>query len=443
MTDHDRYPLLTDAGRRMLLRLREHPHAPRYNFPGGERLTADGLAQVRRYAERQRTQRHGWTADASPAWLADFLAACRRDVPAYRRRPDWSDDLRLIRSIGRDDLAAAPWDFVPDGCPVDELIVYSTSGTTGSRLVYPAHPVLPNRYLPLYETALAAAGVRLDGGPDRVGIVHVCAQAKTITSCSVMSYLGEAGFAKVNLHGDDWRDPGDAARFLDDLQAEVYTGDPFAFAELAARPTRHRPKALLSGATTLLPGLRDELRGRFGCPVIDVYSMNESGPVGFSLGDGFEVLPHDLYVEVLDATDRPCAPGERGEVTLTGGLNPYLPLVRYRTGDHAALAFDGPLPRLVGLEGRTPVVFMRSDGRRLNSLDATTALAALPLPFFALHQAADGSLTLRTRGEAEVLAKADAALRGLFGDVLVTVQRVPDAVAWGGKRIQYTRDDTP
>lgn len=441
MTEQDRYPLLTDAGRRMLLRLREHPHAPRYNFPGGERLTADGLAQVRRYAERQRTQRLGWTATTRPGWLADFLAACRRDVPAYRRRTDWGD-LGQIPPIVRDDLAAAPWDFVPDGCPVEELIVYATSGTTGSRLVYPAHPVLPNRYLPLYETALAATGVRLDGGPDQVSIVHVCAQAKTVTSCSVMSYLGQAGFAKVNLHGDDWRDPGDAARFLDDVQAEVYTGDPFAFAELAALPTRHRPRALLSGATTLLPGLRDELRGRFGCPVIDVYSMNESGPVGFSLGDGFEVLPHDLYVEILDAADVPCPPGERGEVTLTGGLNPYLPLVRYRTGDHAALAFDGPLPRLVGLEGRTPVVFLRGDGRRLNSLDATTALAALPLPFFALHQAADGALTLRTRGTSEVLAKAEATLRGLFGDVPLTVVWVPDAVAWSGKRIQYTRAGT-
>jgi len=30
---------------------------------------------------------------------------------------------------------------------------------------------------------------------------------------------------------------------------------------------------------TLLPGLRQRLERRFGCPVLDIYSMNEAGPV--------------------------------------------------------------------------------------------------------------------------------------------------------------------
>jgi phenylacetate-CoA ligase len=373
--------------------------------------------------------------------VGEFVDRCRREVPAYRRRLDWSDDLRAIPSISRADLAAAPWDFVPDGCPVEELIVYNTSGTTASRIVYPAHPVVPARYLPLYEVALAAHGVRIDGGARRVSIVHVAAQLRTFTSATVMSYFREAGFAKINLSGDEWRDPGDAVSFLDDVRAEVYTGDPFAFAELSRLPTRHRPKALLSGATTLLPGLRAELAERFGCPVIDVYSLNESGPVAFSTAGGMEVLPHDLFVEILDDADQPCPPGVRGEITLTGGLNPYLPLVRYRTGDHAALDFDGPLPRLGGLEGRAPVAFVRADGRRVNSIDVSTALAGLPLPFFGLHQAGDGSLLLRTRGDDVILARAALALRGVFGEgVRLTVERVPDSVAWSGKQVQYTRE---
>jgi phenylacetate-CoA ligase len=368
-----------------------------------------------------------------------FVARCRATVPAYRHRLGWGDDLRAIPSIDRNDLAAAPWDFVPDDLPADELIVYSTSGTTNRRIVYPSHPLVPVRYLPLYEIALAAHGVRIEGGAGRVSIVHVAAQVRTFTSATVMSYFGEAGFAKINLHSDEWRVPDDAVRFLDDVQAEVYTGDPFAFAELARLPTHHRPRALLSGATTLLPGLRTELTERFGCPVIDIYSLNEVGPVAFSVAGGLEVLPHDLYVEILNAADRPCAPGVRGEVTVTGGINPYLPLVRYRTGDHAALDFTGPLPRLVGLEGRSPVVFTAARGRRVNSVDVTATLAPFALPCFALHQDAAGALTLRTRGDGATLAGVAATLRSLFGGGPVTVERVPDAAAWSGKLVQYTR----
>lgn len=440
LSEQDRYPLLTEAGAQMLRHLREHPHAPRYNYPGAERLSAAQLEQVRDYARRAKTERHGWRAGEQPAWVGPFLTRCRAQVPAYRRRLDWSDDLHGIASIDRDDLARAPWDFVPDDCPADELIVYSTSGTTNRRIVYPAHPVVPVRYLPLYEVALAAHGVRIAGGAGRVSLVHVAAQVTTFTSATVMSYFGEAGFAKINLHGDEWRDPADAVRFLDDVRAEVYTGDPFAFAELARLPTRHRPHALLSGATTLLPGLRAELTERFGCPVIDVYSLNESGPVAFSTPEGMEVLPHDLYVEILDAADRPCPPGVRGEVTLTGGVNPYLPQVRYRTGDHATLDFSGPLPRLVGLEGRAPVVFM-AGGRRINSVDVTALLAPFALPCFALHQAGD-VLLLRTRVDEDTLARVAAALRALFGDMPLTVERVPDSAAWSGKLVQYTRAES-
>jgi phenylacetate-CoA ligase len=187
--------------------------------------------------------------------------------------------------------------------------------------------------------------------------------------------------------------------------------------------------------------LRAELAERFGCPVIDVYSLNESGPVAFSVAAGLEILPHDLFVEILDDADNPCPPGVRGEVTLTGGVNPYLPLVRYRTGDHAALDFDGPLPRLIGLEGRAPVVFAHADGKRINSIDVTATLGSLALPFFALHQASDGALTFRTRADDSILTKAKEALRGLFGEIPLTVERVPPEVAWSGKLVQYTRDE--
>src|SRR5262245_2438002 len=239
----------------MLLRLREHPHAPRFNHPGGERLDAPALARVRSYAEELKTGRVGWRPGELPDWLWRFVEFCRRDVPFFRRRPDWSDDFFALPPTTRADLRREPWSFVPDSADLTDLVVYTTSGTTGSRLAVLSHPEVPNRYLPLMQTALAANGVRLEGGP-RVSIVHVCAQSQTFTLASVMSYLDFAGFAKVNLNPAEWRDPHDRVRFLEDCDAELYTGDPFAFSELAKLPLRVRPKALLSAAAALLPGLR-------------------------------------------------------------------------------------------------------------------------------------------------------------------------------------------
>jgi phenylacetate-CoA ligase len=440
LTEEQRFPLLTPSGRRVLRRLQEHPHAPRYNFRAGERLTAEGLARVRAYGEGLRTQGIGWQVGELPPWLPPFVAFCRREVPFYRRWLDWPNDFVSLPTTDRDDLHREPWAFVPDSADLTDLIVYNTSGTSGTRLRILSHPEVSSRYLPLMATALATHGVHLEGG-ERVSIIHVCAQKQTYVFCSVTSFLDFAGFAKINLNPDDWRDPGDRVRFLDDCDAELYTGDPFAFSELMKLPLRTRPRALISAATTLLPGLWRQLEEHFGCPVLDVYSLNESGPVAFARGGPHEILPPDLYVEVLDEEGKPCAPGTRGEIVLTGGHNPFLPLLRYRTADHAALDCSGPRPVLVGLEGRSPTIFRTAAGQCFGNIDVTNALKDLPLPFFALHQKADGSLIFRTRCDDQTRIAAEQALCDLFGaGQSLTVEMVPEAVPWSGKTIQYTSD---
>jgi phenylacetate-CoA ligase len=439
LADDRLFPLMTDASRRLLKRLREHPHAPRYNWRTGERLTAAGLENVRSYAQRQQTDRSGWRFGQVPAWLPVFVQMCRHDVPFHRQRTDWSDDFFSLPTIDRESLRLYPWALVPDGLPIEDLIVYTTSGTTGDRLQVLSHPEVPSRYLPLLQFVLATRNITLEGG-DRISIVQVCAQKETNVMSSVSSYLGGAGFAKVNLRPEDWHDPLDAMRFIDDCDPEIYTGDPFAFVELMKLPLRTRPKAIVSSATMLLPGLRHALESHFGCPVIDFYSLNESGPVAFAHGEGHEILPHNLYVEILDLQGRACSPGKRGEIVVTGGVNPYLPLLRYRTGDHAAMDFSGAMPRLIEFQGRRPTIFYNAAGETFNSVDVTATLKNLPLSFFALHQLADRSLLLRTCCDAYIQASAVALLQSLFGPGIdIRVEQASDA-AWAGKPIHYTSD---
>jgi phenylacetate-CoA ligase len=438
LTEADRFPLLTERSRTMLRRLQQHPHAPRWTYPCGERLDARGLADVQAFAARQNTERRGWKPGQPPDWVADFIERCRRDVPFYRTRLERDP----LATCNREDLRREPWAFVPDSADLSDLIVYRTSGTTGNLLHIPAHPVAPARYLPLFQSAVAAHGISLLGG-ERVSLIQVAAQVRTYTFASISSYLDGAGYAKINLDPADWAAPDNRAKFFDDCAPEIVTSDPFALEQLASLPLRVRPKAILSSATLLLPALRNRLQRHFGCPVIDIYSMNETGPIAFARADTdadeHEILPHNLFVEILDDAGQPVLPGERGEIVVTGGVNPFLPLVRYRTGDFGAMSFREDVPRLVGVERRRPVVFQASTGAPVVSISVTTALFPVPLPFFSLHQARDGSLTFRTRSDGAVEEDVRRILGDLFGNAPIAIEQVPLEVAWSGKSIQYSR----
>jgi phenylacetate-CoA ligase len=442
----ERFPLLTLAGAARLRWLEEHPHAPRYNHRGVDRLTAAGLARLRAFEEALNTARRGWAPATTPPWLTAFVGRVWRSVPFYRAYGPPPDDFFDIPTTGRAELSREPWSFVPDTAPLDGLIVFQTSGTTGHPLNILSHPETAAHYLPLLRRALAVYNVPLDdappdGSPD-VAIALIGDQGSTYTYAAVSAYLNHAGFLKLNLNTLDWRDPVDRARFLDDCRPRIFTGDPVSLAALAALDLHHRPLSLVSTAMTLLPGLRDRLSQRFACPVVDVYSLNEAGPVAVAdpHGPGHLLLSHRLYVEVLDADGAPCPPGTRGEIVLSGGFNPLLPLLRYRTGDWARLDLSDPRqPRLLDLEGRPPVMFRTRTGQPLNNIDVTAALKPLALPQFSLHQAADGGLTLRLPPGRTDDDLPRAALLRLFGpdQALAVLPLEPTA---GGKVVQYTSE---
>ena len=441
LSDAELFPLLDEAGREMLRRLREHPHAPRYNWLTGERLSAAGLARVREFAAEISTERNSGSAGDPPAWVAEFVRTCRSEVPFYRGRLPESDDFSAFPLTRREDLRNQPWAFVPDSQSIEDLIVYTTSGTTGTRLLIPATPELPARYLPLFQHALRRVGAALQGGP-RVSIVHVCAQQGTVQLCSISSYLGGAGFAKINLDPADWNHPEDAIRFLEDCDPELLTGDPFALWRLATGPVQIQPSAIISAGTALSPGLRLLLARRFGCPILDVYSSNECGPIAFAKANGpHELFPHRIYLEILDGAGNPCPPGQRGQIVITGGLNPALSLIRYATGDFAALQHsENSVPELIDFAGRTPVIFRTADGNPFSSVDVSTALASLPLPFVRVHQHRDGSVIFSSPADPETLSRATDLLKTLFGSGTKIITDPPLAGVLDGKPIEYSSE---
>ena len=434
--DRERFPLLGEGGRRMLQFLREHPSAPIFRNQSGNKLTAADLEAVLAFErEVAAAPAPEWTPGKRPAWVADFARRCLAAVPHYRRR-GMAGEFEQLPTISRADLSRDIAAFVPDDLPIDRLIQFRTSGTTGHLLLVASHPRVAASYLSLYRRALRHFGIELRHGPDRVGVVLVGFQRRCFTYVSVTPQLGESGLAKINLHPDDWRDPEDRARYLDALDPEIYTGDPVSFVELSSLPLRTRPRALLSTSMALLPETRRLLEERFACPVVDVYSLSEAGPVAFAAEGVWHLLQHRLFIEVLDDAGRPVAPGQPGEVTLTGGFNAWLPLLRYRTGDTAALVLHGREPRLAGLAGRRPVRFRAAGGEWLNNIEVTHALGRFALAQWALHQHADGRLELRTSGgDPAELGRALAELFGTGASIQVDV-----GADFDGKVRQYTSD---
>jgi len=447
--DRARLPGLSRHGRELLQRMRDHPQAPHYRDFSGHRLgVRERWQAAARHAWLQRLQPPRWLpGETLPTWVPRFVDRCVREVGAHARKlaGPLGTSLDAIPTMDRHALVTALALHVPHHRAFDELICFSTSGTTGHPLRVPSHPSVACEYQAYHRRALAHFGITPQAGRGQVGIVLAGFQQRCFTYVSVNPLQGECGLAKLNLHTDEWRHADDRARYLDAMAPELISGDPVSLAELLRVGMTHRPRALMSTSMALAPALRAELERAFACPVANLYSLNEVGPAGVfvpALG-GFALLQPRLLVEIVDDEGHALPPGQRGEITVTGGFNPWLPLLRYRTGDFAQMAVTPRGLVLRELEGRAPVRFRSASGQWLNNIEATRALAAFALTRFSLHQCADASFVLKVDA-AEPLAtlapRLASTLKALLGE---TASLHIEPLPVGDKVRQYTSELCP
>jgi phenylacetate-CoA ligase len=436
--DADRYPGLTPAGAQLLQRMREHPRAPIFRNASGHRLLPEELPGIHAFAAEVRRAVVDPRADLSQAWLRERVSDALARVPHYRRYGSPPVQLADLPTVARGDLARDIAAFVPDDQALDRLINFRTTGLTGQPLLIASHPLVAARYLAFHERALARFGVELSSGPGDIGVMLVGWQQRCFTYVSVTPQRGECGLAKINLHEDDWHDPADRGPYIDAMHPEVITGDPLSLAALLAIEFAHRPRAIMSTSMTLLPGLRAALAQRFDCPVLDLYSLNEAGPIAVfdPALDAHVLLQPQMAVEIVNASGHPLPEGERGEIALTGGFNFCLPLLRYRTGDHASLQRRGGEWVLADLAGRAPVRFRTASGEWINNIDVTHALKPFALPQYALLQRADEMFEFAVYGfHSADLDAVKSALHGLLGgDVPLRIEVHPEPC---DKVVQY------
>lgn len=402
LTEAERRPTLSPAGRARLDALLTDPYAPAWTHTAGDRLSAESVARSA-------------SAQSTTAWLVEHLATVRA-LPAYRGHVGPLVELGDFPLVDRSHLIADIGGFVPVGANLDLLVHGTSSGSTGHALQIPDQLEDVARTLTLVRDLVAARGVEWHPEPDRLALAYVVRQRQAFTYASTLSAFGEATMARLNLNAQVWPDRD---RFLLRHDPQVITGDPTALAELLdpALTGRLHPLALVSGAAELSAALRGDLVGSYGCPVLDLYGLHETRPIAVSADGGpHVVLDRRVLVEILDPDGDPVAEGGRGEIVVTAGENPLLPLARYRTGDFGRLVRVAGRPAIADLEGRASVVFVAADGSPVPSVDLTQLLQAAGAHGWQVEQAADGRVAARVvRGDGERIV---AALTSLLGSVV-------------------------
>lgn len=435
---HERISTRSNEASERLKALTDQPHAPMLRNCSGHHLQKNEQYELEDFTREELVKPVSAKKNEN-FWLKSFIDYCFSEVPFYRHYFDKSSPLEGIPTISRVDLSVDITSFIPDPLPTKRIIVYETSGTTGHPLIVPSHPVVAGKYSAYHKKALAWNCVNIDDFNSDLAIMLAGYQEKCFTYASVLPYLNNKGLLKLNFHPSDWRHPDDRQIYIDHNAPDLISGDPISLCELAKIPFTHQPKAVLTTSMTLLSGCKHKLHKRFGCPVIDLYSLNEVGPVGCSVPNkkGFKLLQSELYVEILDPYGSPVELGQRGEITVTGGFNHYLPLLRYRTGDFGRLELDGDDWFIQDLEGRPPVQFKTVNDVWLNNVDITHLLQKFSLSQFSLHQHTDGKLTVRILPAANA-KQLISVLSKKFG-FPVEVQIIEHANS-ANKVIQYTSD---
>ncbi len=418
----ERTPLMREEWMPTLRKMSKDQYTPRWNTQCGDRLDENTLGYVRHYARALEVERADYENNIQMR-LKDLLRYLKTQSSWYSGRLEGLDirDWPRIPLSHRRDLARHLEQIIPRDADLTGLIINPSSGTTGEALHNPSHPRAQGCYDPLLQYALKRHGVDVEYGPDTIAAVQLCYQQHTITYHTVHSYLDGAGFAKINLWPEEWRDPSHPDQYLHSLQPVFLSGDPVAFSYAMESGITYKPRALLSTALTLNPQIRKKLEDHFSCPVIDMYSLNESGPVLYSCPKHpghYHILPHDIYVELVDHEGKSVPPGQPGFITLSGGRNPYLPLLRYRTED-TAVRLEQPCdcgettPLFAGLEGRQTVLFRHEDGGMVNPVDISRILNRYPIVIFRCIQYNDRSCELQLFGPLCTRDMTDAILKGL------------------------------
>lgn len=398
-------PLFKEEWLPMYNKLRENQYAPKWNTNIGDRLTASDIIFIKEFEEFLYSSRN-IQSDYPNRYILKNIKKNLESVIYYQnvlKNIDLEKDFFKIKLMEKRDIQIDRIDrIIPLDADINRMVVNPTSGTTGNILYCPNEPKSVGCYDPLIQYALSKHGLNQNYNHDVVAAIQLCSQESTITYSTVHSYLNGAGFAKINLNLNEWREPFHPLQYIKEMSPVFFSGDPFAFYQSVKMGIDYKPRILLSTAISLEDPIYSLIKDYYDRPIVDFYSLNETGPIAYSCPlnkEHLHLISPDIYIETVDQYGNHINNGRFGELVFTGGRNSFLPLLRYKTGDYCEIDYlpcccGEKLPTIKKLSGRGLVLFYTPSDELVNPIDISKILGSYPVLVHKFIQRADYSCDL-------------------------------------------------
>lgn len=250
------------------------------------------------------------------------------------------DDLPGLPMVAKADL----WEHYPTGLRAvddDQIVcVHGSSGTGGRPTLVPYTAQDLDIWARVMARALGGAGAT------RRSIVHNAYGYGLFTGgLGVHHGAIRLGATVLPISGGM---TDRQVTLINDLKPDILTCTPSYAVHLgeALRVAGIEPVSLRAGVFGAEPwtdGLRSQIERLLGVRALDIYGLSEiigPGVACESLDSGglLNIAEDHFYAEVVDADGAPVPDGTPGELVFTTLTKTGMPLLRYRTGDVAALA---------------------------------------------------------------------------------------------------------
>ncbi|CAM3341814.1 phenylacetate--CoA ligase family protein [Kibdelosporangium persicum] len=267
------------------------------------------------------------------------------------------DGLKDLPTITKADI----WDNYPFGLQVaqdqDIVCVHGSSGTGGRPTLIPYTAADIEVWASVMARALGGAGAT------RGSVIHNGYGYGLFTGGLGVHHGGmRLGATVVPVSGGMTERQ---IRLIQDLKPDILTCTP-SYAIHLGEALKGEPTSLKAGVFGAEPWteeMRAQIESLLNIRALDIYGLSEIIGPGVACesldSDGMLNVAEDhFFVEAVDPEGNPVPDGTPGELVFTTLTKTGMPLIRYRTGDVAALA--GPVPnrprtlrRMSKLKGRT------------------------------------------------------------------------------------------
>lgn len=309
-----------------------------------------------------------------------------RRVPHYRRAfAEAGLDPREFRGVG--DLGRLPIleksvlrrgaesQMLADGARQDRLVRHRTNGTTGQPIAL-LHGWLEERLLAAFRRrAMHDQGLRVR---DRIAHVRFHDHLHAGDRQGALRRVRGLGlYESRSFHC--LRDPATLAREIAAYRPGMVTGFPMIVTRVAEESARlglaQRPRLVVLGGENITAQQRGTIAAAWRCPVFEIYGCAEVNLIAWQRRghDRLTLMDDAVVVEIVRPDGSPAAPGESGEVLVTGLHTFAMPILRLRLGDLAAFADPEQRPadrlpygRLQRVVGRINQYFTLPSGAALH-----------------------------------------------------------------------------